>query len=337
MIKKFTHLALTLSLTPFLVQCVAAEKELKGLDLRMRTIDSRVVEMDRTVTALKNQSGGQAEMGVQLDQMKNRMLQVEGRIDEGIQQSRRFSDEQTAMRDEVNTRFADLDTNVETLTTQSTELTKIMGELIEQMAAVQTSFKKLQEERAKLAAEQAAAAAKAAEEAQRQAEKATQPRVIEPAKQKKKVEAAAPASTQTAAARPETKPEPTAPPVKKTDNIYDKGLKAFKAKKYKEAYNAFLDYLEKHPKGILAANSRFWLGECLYQQKEYELAILEYQKVIADFPSDKKAPAALLKQGISFEKLDEKETAKIVYNKLLTDYPKSEQAPTAKKKLAQLK
>ena len=83
----------------------------------------------------------------------------------------------------------------------------------------------------------------------------------------------------------------------------------------------------------MAPNSRFWLGDCYYNQQEYELAILEYQKVIADYPTDGKAPAALLKQGLAFEKLKDNETAKVVYDKLLKGYPKSDQVETAKKRI----
>ena len=59
--------------------------------------------------------------------------------------------------------------------------------------------------------------------------------------------------------------------------------------------------------------------------------------MIADYPSDGKAPAALLKQGLAFEKLKDNETAKIVYNKLLKEYPKSDQVETAKKRLDSFK
>ena len=111
----------------------------------------------------------------------------------------------------------------------------------------------------------------------------------------------------------------------------------FRSGKLNEAYQVFNDYIEKYPGGKMAPNARFWLGDCYYNQQEYELAILEYQKVIADYPTHSKAPAALLKQGLAFEKLKDKETAKIVYGKLLEDYPKSEQVTTARKRIETLK
>ena len=87
----------------------------------------------------------------------------------------------------------------------------------------------------------------------------------------------------------------------------------------------------------MVANAQFWMGECLFKQNEFELAILDYQKVIVDYPRHTKAPAALLKQGMAFEKLKDAETAKIVYQKILDSYPKSDQANPAQKRLESIK
>jgi TolA-binding protein len=67
------------------------------------------------------------------------------------------------------------------------------------------------------------------------------------------------------------------------------------------------------------------------------LAILEFQKVIVEFPQHSKTPEALYKQGLSFEKLGDSETARIVYNKLLDNYPKSDQVQSSQKRLNAMK
>jgi tol-pal system protein YbgF len=226
-------------------------------------------------------------------------------------------------------------------------LTENLSELKTQLAAIFDAIKQIQEVRAKEAAERAAAAAQAAKLARLEVEKSSQPRVIEPEKTKKKVEPGKTGARAEEAPSPQPKvgTQPTeksktkegTKAVNEEKSLYDKGIAAFQDKKYKGAYNYFINYLEKYPKAKMVPNARFWLGECLYQQKEYELAILEYQKVIADFPEHGKAAAALLKQGLSFEKLEEQETAKIVYSKLISDYPKSDQVETAKKRLDALK
>ena len=78
------------------------------------------------------------------------------------------------------------------------------------------------------------------------------------------------------------------------------------------------------------------MGESLYNQGEYDLAILDYQKVISNHSSDPLAPNALLKQGMSFEKLTDHETAKIIYKKLISDHGSSPEAAQAKERLGKL-
>jgi TolA-binding protein len=78
------------------------------------------------------------------------------------------------------------------------------------------------------------------------------------------------------------------------------------------------------------------MGESLYNQGEYDLAILDYQKVISNHNKDALTPSALLKQGMAFEKLTDNETAKIIYKKLLNDHPASSEASQAKDRLKKL-
>ena len=88
--------------------------------------------------------------------------------------------------------------------------------------------------------------------------------------------------------------------------------------------------LAQNPKGNESAETLFFMGESLYAQGEYDLAIMDYQKVISNHADHKRTPTALLKQGISFEKLTDLETAKIIYKKLLAEYPDSAEAAYGK-------
>lgn len=322
--KSVTTIALTLFLSPLLMQC-AAEKDVRGIDMRLRATDSKITEMDTIVSAIQNQRGSQAELSNRLEQLKSRVLQLEARLEEKSIQTRKLQEEQALLKQKTNSQ-------IEQLHIQVTELNNKISGVTAKITSVSGDFSRIQEDRAKEAAERAASAAKAAEEARKKVEAASASRVIEPEEVKKKP----------------VKPEKAAKPVAETatvrdaetntsDSVYNKGLAAYKANNYKEAYNLFSSYLEKNRTSPLAPNARFWLGECLFQQKEFELSILEYQKVIADYPKSNKAPAALYKQGQAFEKLSEKETAKIIYNKLLSDYPKSEQVEMAQKRLKEMK
>ena len=120
------------------------------------------------------------------------------------------------------------------------------------------------------------------------------------------------------------------------DTLVDQGMSRFKAKEYKAAYKLFEQFLAGHPSKQQAANAQYLMGECLFNQNEYDLAILDYQKVISNYGDDPHCSAALLRQGMAFEKLTDKETAKVVYAKLLADHPRSREAKVARERLENL-
>ena len=127
--------------------------------------------------------------------------------------------------------------------------------------------------------------------------------------------------------------------IKKEDKVssadlYKSGLKAIKDGKTKEARNIFASYLTDFPDGPLANNAQFWIGESFYDEGDYERSIIEYDDVIRKYPGGGKVPAALLKQGMAFEKIKDKKTAKVLYNKLIKEYPESDESKTAKKLLS---
>ena len=117
---------------------------------------------------------------------------------------------------------------------------------------------------------------------------------------------------------------------------YAKGMNEYKSKNYKGAYKTLEQSLAKNPNGPEAGKTLYYMGESLYNQGEYDLAILDYQKVISNHGKDSVTPGALLKQGMSFEKLTDNDTAKIIYKKLIADHPGSAEAAKAKERLKSL-
>jgi TolA-binding protein len=63
---------------------------------------------------------------------------------------------------------------------------------------------------------------------------------------------------------------------------------------------------------------------------------LEYQKVIENYPSGNKIPAALLKQGLSFLNIGETNNARLVLKELVAKHPGTNEAAIAKQKLESL-
>lgn len=327
-------LLLTMLSAPVLTGCVVTPQDMKSLNLRLRSIDSRLGAVEKDVTDIKERTGSsveimqkqQAGIGVTVDQLNAELLQIKSELDESQYRHRSLQAENMRLKEEVNNRFLTVETQTSTLYQQIDLVNSNVDEIGRGLQGIKTA--RIQEATAK-----ADAAARAALRANEQAELAREKsglHEITPQKTKK---------TPPDGEGEKTAPESVTTTPKATSaeqQTYDKALSSFKAKKYKEAYALFSDFIEKHSKSKLAVNARFWSGDCLYNQKEYALAILEYQNVIADHPHHVKAPAALYKQALSFEKLQDTETAKIVYKKIVSEYPDSEQGGKAKDRLKKL-
>jgi tol-pal system protein YbgF len=103
------------------------------------------------------------------------------------------------------------------------------------------------------------------------------------------------------------------------------------------ARRKFEAFLKQYPNTELSGNAQFWIGETYYLKKDYEKAILEYEKAIAKYPEGDKIPAAIFKQALAFLELGDKTNAKNLLKRVIEKYPLSDQAALAKKKLETLK
>jgi tol-pal system protein YbgF len=118
--------------------------------------------------------------------------------------------------------------------------------------------------------------------------------------------------------------------------LYLESKRAFDEGNMEAARKGFEQLIADYPQSQEADNSQFWIGETYYQEKWYEKAILEYQKVIEKYPSGNKVPAALLKQGLSFLKIGETNNARLVLKELVAKHPSTNEASIAKQKLESL-
>ena len=90
-----------------------------------------------------------------------------------------------------------------------------------------------------------------------------------------------------------------------------------------KAEAALKAFLANHPKHELADNATFWLGETHYTRKNYQEAIRVYYDAYRKYPKGNKAPAVLLKLGMSLATIGEKESACSAYDELTKSHPKA--------------
>jgi len=114
---------------------------------------------------------------------------------------------------------------------------------------------------------------------------------------------------------------------------YVAAKQAFDQGDFKAARSSFEGIIKDFPKSEHADNAQFWLGEIYYREKWYEKAILEYQKVIENYPKGNKVPASLLKQGFAFISLGDKANARLILKDLSQKYPASNEGKIALQKL----
>jgi tol-pal system protein YbgF len=98
-----------------------------------------------------------------------------------------------------------------------------------------------------------------------------------------------------------------------------------------EGINQFRNFLQDYPNGRYAANAEYWIGECLYAQRNYKDALAQFQLVNMRYASHHKNADALLKAGITLSKIGDKQGATEKYRILMTDFPNSEAAKRVRK------
>lgn len=118
-------------------------------------------------------------------------------------------------------------------------------------------------------------------------------------------------------------------------DIYDAAMQDLSLGNYDLAEVGFLSFLSKNPKSELADDARYGLAETFYARKRYEDAAAEYTKVVDMDPMGWKAPAAMLKLGLSYRQLSRVQEARTIWNQLVRDFPNSEEAKVAKQRLSE--
>jgi len=120
-------------------------------------------------------------------------------------------------------------------------------------------------------------------------------------------------------------------------DLYKDAYETFQKGNLEAARRKFEAFLKQYPNTELSDNAQFWVGETYYLKKDFEKAILEYEKAISKYPEGDKIPAALFKQALAFLELGDKTNARILLKRVIERYPHSEQAEAAKKRLETLK
>ncbi len=114
---------------------------------------------------------------------------------------------------------------------------------------------------------------------------------------------------------------------------YDEGRAAFESRNYKAAIEYFETLLASSSSHALADNAQFWIGESHYALRQYDSAVIDFEKVLT-FSRANKKPDAQFKLGMCYLMKGDRAKAIEEFSRLQSDYPESEYNAKAEKLLA---
>ena len=148
---------------------------------------------------------------------------------------------------------------------------------------------------------------------------------------------APPPQAQAQASAPKATAPAAAPSASSDKSNYAAALSLLERGKTEQGLAAMDKFLVQFPQSPLAPNAMYWRGEALYTQLKFDDAILAFKDVVTNYPKTNKAPDALLKIGMSYQRLSDMDNAKFYLQMLLEDYPDARSTALAKKQLAAIK
>ncbi|MEW5702650.1 MAG: tol-pal system protein YbgF [Candidatus Zixiibacteriota bacterium] len=140
----------------------------------------------------------------------------------------------------------------------------------------------------------------------------------------------------------------SAPPDADPGKMYEDAFLDVRKGNYELAIDQFRDILQYFGNSAYAPNSRYWIGECWYSlgggtenQNDtvsyYDSAVVEFQRLIEDYPQSERVPTALYKLGRCSEELNHPRQARQYYERVIGEFPKSLEAKPAKSRLDELR
>jgi tol-pal system protein YbgF len=128
---------------------------------------------------------------------------------------------------------------------------------------------------------------------------------------------------------------PPAPEIKALSDkeVYDQANQLLDGMKYKEAFQAFTDFIKQFPNSSLIPNAKYGLANAQFSLKNYKASLGTYQKLLDQHPDFAKNPEALLGLANAQIQLALISEAKKSLNDLIKKYPKSDVIQNAQKRL----
>ena len=118
---------------------------------------------------------------------------------------------------------------------------------------------------------------------------------------------------------------------------YASALRLVEQGRNAEGRAAMDKFMKEYPSSKLIPNAIYWKGETYYGEQNYQEAVLTFRDVTARFPKSAKAADALLKIGMSYQKMGDTQNAKFYLEQLTKEFPKTRAAALGKQQLSKIR
>jgi tol-pal system protein YbgF len=108
--------------------------------------------------------------------------------------------------------------------------------------------------------------------------------------------------------------------------LFDQATGALNRREYSAAETYFQQFLDQYPADPLAGSAQYWLGETAFVSGEYKAAADRFLKTFTAYPTNERAPEALLKLAISLRRLGNNADACATFSELGRRYPRASQS-----------
>ncbi|MBU3694881.1 MAG: tol-pal system protein YbgF [Rhodocyclaceae bacterium] len=115
---------------------------------------------------------------------------------------------------------------------------------------------------------------------------------------------------------------------------YEAAHAARKEGRFNDAVRLFQQFIVTHPASALAAPAQYWVGDSLYNAKDYAGAILAQRRLIDTYPGSAKVPDAMLNMASALRESGDVASERRTLEQLIAKFPASEAAEKARKRLA---
>ncbi|HEX9162182.1 MAG TPA: tol-pal system protein YbgF [Thermoanaerobaculia bacterium] len=120
-------------------------------------------------------------------------------------------------------------------------------------------------------------------------------------------------------------------------DAYRNAIVLYGKNRMQDARAAFQQVFDSDQSGELADNALFWIGETYYSAGDYNNAIRYYKRVVEEYSDQNKAPDAMFKLALAYEKTSDLAMARATLQQVIARYPYSSPAASAKSELNRIK